>query len=66
MLGKASTRARSEPIAAARHPAGFRLRAVVLTYFDCGPDPSATKFSATSSTEPCYVMQLDEHTADAA
>ncbi len=42
-----------------------RLRAVVLTYFACGPDTFATPFFRDEIGEPCYVMQIDEHTADA-
>jgi len=43
----------------------LRLRAVVLTYFGCGPDSFANPFFRDEIDEPCYVMQLDEHTADA-
>ena len=42
-----------------------RLRAVVLTYFACGPDSFANAFFKDEIGEPCYVMQIDEHTADA-
>lgn len=42
-----------------------RLRAVVLTYFACGPDSFANPFFKDEISEPCYVMQIDEHTADA-
>ncbi len=42
-----------------------RLRAVVLTYFGCGPDSFANQFFKEEIGEPCYVMQIDEHTADA-
>ena len=42
-----------------------RLRAVVLTYFACGPDSFANPFFKDEVAEPCYVMQIDEHTADA-
>ncbi len=42
-----------------------RLRAVVLTYFGCGPDSFGNQFLRDELNEPCYVMQLDEHTADA-
>jgi len=42
-----------------------RLRAVVLTYFACGPDSFANPFFKDEIGEPCYVMQVDEHTADA-
>jgi predicted CoA-substrate-specific enzyme activase len=42
-----------------------RLRAVVLTYFGCGPDSFANPFFKDEVGEPCYVMQIDEHTADA-
>lgn len=42
-----------------------RLRAVVLTYFGCGPDSFANPFFKEELGEPCYVMQIDEHTADA-
>ena len=42
-----------------------RLRAVVLTYFACGPDSFANPFFKDEVGEPCYIMQVDEHTADA-
>ena len=42
-----------------------RMRAVVLTYFGCGPDSFANPFFKDEIGEPCYVMQIDEHTADA-
>ena len=42
-----------------------RLRAVVLTYFACGPDSFGNPFFKDEIGEPCYVMQIDEHTADA-
>lgn len=42
-----------------------RLRAVVLTYFACGPDSFGNTFFRDEIAEPCYVMQIDEHTADA-
>jgi predicted CoA-substrate-specific enzyme activase len=42
-----------------------RLRAVVLSYFACGPDSFANPFFKDEIGEPCYVMQIDEHTADA-
>ncbi|MDO8586006.1 MAG: acyl-CoA dehydratase activase [Armatimonadota bacterium] len=42
-----------------------RLRAVVLTYFACGPDSFANPFFKDEVAEPCYIMQIDEHTADA-
>jgi len=42
-----------------------RLRAVVLTYFACGPDSFANPFFKDEIGKPCYVMQIDEHTADA-
>ena len=42
-----------------------RFRAVVLTYFACGPDSFANPFFKDEIGEPCYVMQIDEHTADA-
>ena len=42
-----------------------RLRAVVLTYFGCGPDSFANPFFRDEINEPCYTMQIDEHTADA-
>ncbi len=42
-----------------------RLRAVVLTYFACGPDSFGNPFFKDEIQEPCYVMQIDEHTADA-
>ncbi len=43
----------------------LRLRAVVLTYFACGPDSFGNPFFNDEIGEPCYVMQIDEHTADA-
>lgn len=53
-------------IAAARViRADTRLRAVVLTYFGCGPDSFGNQFLRDELNEPCYVMQIDEHTADA-
>ena len=42
-----------------------RLRAVVITYFGCGPDSFANPFFKEELGEPCYVMQIDQHTADA-
>ena len=42
-----------------------RLRAVVVTYFACGPDSFGNPFFKDEIGEPCYVMQIDEHTADA-
>ncbi len=42
-----------------------RLRAVVLTFFGCGPDSFANPFFKDEVGQPCYVMQIDEHTADA-
>ncbi|MFQ6098836.1 MAG: acyl-CoA dehydratase activase-related protein, partial [Armatimonadota bacterium] len=42
-----------------------RLRAVVITYFGCGPDTFGNPFLRDELGEPCYVMQIDEHTADA-
>ncbi len=42
-----------------------RLRAVVLTFFGCGPDSFANPFFKDEIGEPCYIMQIDEHTADA-
>ncbi|MGQ9524150.1 MAG: acyl-CoA dehydratase activase [Armatimonadota bacterium] len=42
-----------------------RLRAVVLTYFACGPDSFANQFFKDEVGKPCYMMQIDEHTADA-
>jgi len=42
-----------------------RLRAVVLTFFACGPDSFGNPFFRDEINEPCYVMQIDEHTADA-
>ncbi|MDD3804925.1 MAG: acyl-CoA dehydratase activase [bacterium] len=42
-----------------------RLRAVILTYFGCGPDSFANIFFREEMNMPCYAMQLDEHTADA-
>lgn len=43
----------------------IRLKAVVLTYFACGPDSFGNPFFKDEIGEPCYVMQIDEHTADA-
>ena len=42
-----------------------RLRAIVITYFACGPDSFGNPFFKDELGEPCYVMQLDEHTAEA-
>ena len=42
-----------------------RLRAIVLTYFGCGPDSFANQFFKDEVAKPCYMMQIDEHTADA-
>lgn len=42
-----------------------RLRAVVLSYFACGPDSFGNPFFKDEIGEPCYIMQIDEHTADA-
>ncbi|MCE5322102.1 acyl-CoA dehydratase activase [bacterium] len=42
-----------------------RLKAVVLTYFACGPDSFGNPFFKDEIGEPCYMMQIDEHTADA-
>lgn len=42
-----------------------RLKAVVLTYFGCGPDSFGNPFFRDEVNEPCYTMQIDEHTADA-
>lgn len=42
-----------------------RLRAIVLTYFGCGPDSFANQFFNEELGESCYVMQIDEHTAEA-
>jgi len=42
-----------------------RLRAVVLTYYGCGPDAFSNPFFKDELNEPCYVMQIDAHTADA-
>lgn len=42
-----------------------RLRAVVLTYFGCGPDSFANPFFKDELNEPCCILQIDEHTADA-
>jgi len=42
-----------------------RLRAIVLTYFACGPDSFANPFFKDEIAGPCYTMQIDEHTADA-
>ena len=42
-----------------------RMRAVVVTYFACGPDSFGNPFFKDEIGEPCYVMQIDEHTADA-
>lgn len=43
----------------------IRLRAIVLTYFGCGPDSFANPFFKDELAEPCFMMQIDEHTADA-
>ena len=37
----------------------------MLTYFACGPDSFGNPFFKDEIGEPCYVMQIDEHTADA-
>lgn len=42
-----------------------RMKAIVVTYFGCGPDSFANLFVKEELGEPCYVMQIDEHTADA-
>ena len=42
-----------------------RMKAVVLTYFACGPDSFGNPFFKDEISEPCYMMQIDEHTADA-
>jgi predicted CoA-substrate-specific enzyme activase len=42
-----------------------RLRAIVLTYFACGPDSFANPFFKDEIAGPCYIVQIDEHTADA-
>lgn len=42
-----------------------RFRAIVVTYFACGPDSFGNPFFKDEIGEPCYVMQIDEHTADA-
>jgi len=42
-----------------------RLRAIVITYFACGQDSFGNPFFKDELGEPCYVMQLDEHTAEA-
>jgi predicted CoA-substrate-specific enzyme activase len=56
----------AKKLAAARLVRGdARLRAVVITYFGCGPDSFANPFLRDEIGEPCYVMQIDEHTADA-
>jgi len=53
-------------LAAARLIRGdVRLRAIVITYFACGPDSFGNPFFKDELGEPCYVMQLDEHTAEA-
>lgn len=41
------------------------LRAVVLTYFGCGPDSFANPLFKDELNEPCCILQIDEHTADA-
>lgn len=41
------------------------LRAVVLTYFGCGPDSFGNPFFKDELNEPCCILQIDEHTADA-
>lgn len=56
----------AKKLAAARLIRGDkRLRAVVITYFACGPDSFGNPFFKDEIGEPCYVMQIDEHTADA-
>jgi len=42
-----------------------RLRAVVLTYFACGPDSFGNQFFRDEIGEPFLSIQIDEHTADA-
>ncbi|MBT9168527.1 MAG: 2-hydroxyisocaproyl-CoA dehydratase activator [Syntrophomonadaceae bacterium] len=42
-----------------------RLRAIVLSYFACGPDSFSNEFFKEEVGEPSYIIQLDEHTADA-
>lgn len=40
-----------------------RLRAIVLSYFGCGPDSFANQFFTKELGEDCYIMTLDEHTS---
>ncbi len=42
-----------------------RLRAIVVTYFACGQDSFGNPFFKDEVGKSCYVMHLDEHTADA-
>lgn len=42
-----------------------RFKAIVLTYFGCGPDSFGNPFFKEELGESCYIMQIDEHTADA-
>ena len=42
-----------------------RLHAFVLTYYGCGPNTFANSFFKDEVGEACYVLQIDEHTADA-
>ncbi len=64
--GNAFSRQVQKRLAAARCLRGDpKLRAVVLTYFGCGPDSFGNPFFREELGGPCYVMQIDEHTADA-
>jgi len=40
-----------------------RMRAIVLSYFGCGPDSFANQFFTKELGESCYIMTLDEHTS---
>lgn len=42
-----------------------RFRAIVLTYFACGPDSFGNDFFQREIGEASYTIQIDEHTADA-
>jgi predicted CoA-substrate-specific enzyme activase len=42
-----------------------RLRAIVLSYFGCGPDSFANQFLEKILSGSYYVMHIDEHTGDA-
>ncbi|MDP3956442.1 MAG: hypothetical protein Q8P97_00415, partial [bacterium] len=42
-----------------------RLRAIVLSYFGCGPDSFANQFLVKVLGNSYFVMNIDEHTGDA-